>query len=177
MFIYSFCSKLLIWVPVPFPSLLVHCIFFFISLCVAFTSSFILCLYSVISVSILITSVLNSASDCLAIFSWLSSFWSFDLFFHLDHIFLSWHTCYIVRGRVLGICQGWGNPGHCIVALSVGEGSEREQHCLLGCHLAFSHFSRYPQSDCALSGANSWVGGLLYVLGPCGSLQPTLLWG
>ena len=27
------------------------------------------------------------------------------------------------------------------------------------------------------SGADSWVGGLVYILGPCGSLQPTLLWG
>ena len=24
---------------------------------------------------------------------------------------------------------------------------------------------------------NSWVGGILYILGPCGSLQQTLLWG
>ena len=57
-----------------FPSLLVPYIFSFISLCIAFTSSFILCPYSIISVSILITSVLNSASDRLAISSWLSSF-------------------------------------------------------------------------------------------------------
>ena len=33
-------------------------------------------------------------------------FWSFDLFFHLGHISLSWHICYVVRGRALGICQG-----------------------------------------------------------------------
>ena len=44
-------------------------LFFFISLCIAFTSSFILWPYSVISVSILITAVLNSASDRLAISS------------------------------------------------------------------------------------------------------------
>ena len=58
-----------------------------------------------ISVSILITSVLNSESDRLATSSSLSSFfWSFDLFFHLDHISLSWCTCYIIRSGALGIC-------------------------------------------------------------------------
>ena len=41
MFISYFCSKSLIWVPVSFPSLLVPCMFCFISLCVAFISSFI----------------------------------------------------------------------------------------------------------------------------------------
>ena len=36
----------------------------------------------------------------------LSSFWgSFDLFFHLGHISLSWCTCYIVRAGALSICR------------------------------------------------------------------------
>ena len=69
MFISSFCLKSLIWVLVSFPSLLVPCLFLFISLCVAFTFSSNLWPYSTISVSILITSVLNSASDRLAISS------------------------------------------------------------------------------------------------------------
>ena len=30
-------------------------------------------------------------------------------------------------------------------------------------------------SKLGLSGADSWVGGFVYVLGPCGSLQLTLL--
>ena len=47
MFISSFCSKSLIWVPVSFPSQLVPCIFFFISLSIAFISSSFLCLYSI----------------------------------------------------------------------------------------------------------------------------------
>ena len=73
-----------------------------------------------------ITSVLNCASDTLAISSLLSSFfWSFDLFFHLGHISLFRHTCYIVRGRTLGIHLS--NPPGCAAALPVGEGSEREQ--------------------------------------------------
>ena len=74
MFISSFCSKSLIWVPVSFSSLLVPCVFFFISLRIAFTYFFILGPYSIISVSILITSVLNSASDRLAISLSLSYF-------------------------------------------------------------------------------------------------------
>ena len=74
MFLSSLWSRLLIWVLVSFPSQLASGIFFFTSLCIAFTSSFILCLYSVISVSILITTVLNSASDRLAISISLSSF-------------------------------------------------------------------------------------------------------
>ena len=66
-------AKSMIWVSVSFLSLLVPCTFSFISLCVAFTSFSILQPHSTISVSILITSVLNSASDRLAISSWLSS--------------------------------------------------------------------------------------------------------
>ena len=72
MFISSFCSKSLIWVPVSFPSLLALYIFFFISLCIAFTFSSILWPYSTISVSILTTNVLNCSSDRLAISSSLS---------------------------------------------------------------------------------------------------------
>ena len=74
MFISSFCYTSLIGVPVSFPSLLVPCILCFISLWVAFISSFILWLSSINSVCILITSVLNSASDRLSISSSLSSF-------------------------------------------------------------------------------------------------------
>ena len=59
---------------VSFPSLLVSCIFCFISLWVAFISSFVLQPYSINFVSILITSVLNCASDMLYISSLFSSF-------------------------------------------------------------------------------------------------------
>ena len=72
MFISSFCSKSLIWVPVSFPSLLVPYTFSFISLFIAFAFSSTFQRYSYISVSILNTSVLNSASDRLAIFSSVS---------------------------------------------------------------------------------------------------------
>ena len=92
MFISSFCSKSLIWVLVSFPSLLVPCIFSLIYFYVAFVSSFILWLSSINSVSILITSVLDSASDRLFISLLLSSFSVVLIcFFHLCHICVSVH--------------------------------------------------------------------------------------
>ena len=84
MFLFSFCSKLLIWVPVSFLSLLVPCTFYFISLFIAFIFSSILWLYSTNSVSILITSVLNCAYDGI---TQMYFFWIFDLFLHLGHFF------------------------------------------------------------------------------------------
>ena len=54
---------------------------------------------------ILITNVLNSTLDRLAISSSLSSF-SGVLLFHLGHIALSQNTCEVVRGEALGILQG-----------------------------------------------------------------------
>ena len=58
----------------------------------------------------------------------------------------------------------------------MGEGSEREQCCLLGSRPTFSHFPPLPTSELGPSDADSWVGGFVYVLGPHGSLQQTLLW-
>ena len=55
----------------------------------------------------------------------------------------------------------------------MGEGSEREQCHLLSSRPACSHF---PQANCALSGADSHMGGFVYVLWPNGPLQQTLLW-
>ena len=88
MFICSFCSKPSSPGFLPFAAVpcVFFSIFFFISLYITLTSYFILWPYSIISVSILITSVLNYASDRLAISPislLLSSFfsWSFDLFF------------------------------------------------------------------------------------------------
>ena len=48
------------------------------------------------------SNVMNSASLLVAQFF----FTSFDLFFHLGHISWSWCSCYVVRGRALGIRQG-----------------------------------------------------------------------
>ena len=36
---------------------------------------------------------------------------------------------------------------------------------------SFQLLPQLPTSKFCLSGANSWVGGFVYILGPCGSLQ------
>ena len=41
--------------------------------------------------------------------------------------------------------------------------------------IGFQLSAPLPTSTLGPSGADSWVGGLVYVLGPCGSLQQTLL--
>ena len=41
----------------------------------------------------------------------------------------------------------------------------------------FQSLPPLPTSKLGPSGADSWVGGFVYVLGPCGSLQQTLLGG
>ena len=48
---------------------------------------------------------------------------------------------------------------------------------LAGLSAGFQSLSLTPTSKLGPSGADSQVGGFLYVLGPCGSLQGTLLWG
>ena len=47
---------------------------------------------------------------------------------------------------------------------------------LLGSHPAFCHFPCYPQANWTPQELDSWLGGFVYFLGPCGSLQQTLLW-
>ena len=109
MFISSFCSRSLIRILVSFPSLWVHCIFFFILLCIAFISSFILWLNSIISVSNLITNVLNSASDSslsschLVLFLEFWSVLSFGPYFFVSAYLLH------CKGRSLRYSPGWGN--------------------------------------------------------------------
>ena len=74
------------------------------------------------SVSFLITSVLNCASDRLAIsvlFSYIFSGALICSFIWV--IFLSWNACY-VKGQSLRCPPGWGNAGPWAVKLDVGEG-------------------------------------------------------
>ena len=73
----------------------------------------------------------------------------------------------------------WGNPLGCVVALYVGRDPRGNN---APCSLAwlFPNFQLLPllsKSKLGSSGAISWVGGFVYILGPCGSLQQTLLWG
>ena len=115
-----------------------------------------LCPYSTISVSILITSVLNCASDRLAISSLLSCIFSGALICSFI-----WAIFFFVLTGLL-CSKGWnlGRATHCvavcntlclcIVLLYVGEGSERKQCCLLGSWLAFSDLPYYSEANWAL---------------------------
>ena len=91
--------------PSSFPSLLVPCGFFFISLSRACISSLMLSPYSVSSLSILITSVLNSASDswlspfCLVLFLGFCSVLSFGPYFFASSIWLPLCVCFSVLHR------------------------------------------------------------------------------
>ena len=169
MFISSLCSKSLIWVPVFFPSLLVPCIFFFISLCIAFTFSSILQPCSNISVSILITSILNCASDRLAISSFLSSVFGALIYpFIWAVFFLSRCACYVVRVGALGIIQG--RATHILVVVLHGGWGRRGNNGPCSA-LSWLSTSLLPTNKLSPSGADSQMGGFVYILGPCGSLQ------
>ena len=106
MFIFSFCSKLLMWILVSFSSLLVPCTFFFISLFIAFTSSSILWPYSTIYVSILTTSVLNFASDRLAVSSSFRSVFGALICSFIWAIFFCLRIPVSSKGQALGVQQG-----------------------------------------------------------------------
>ena len=144
-------SKPLIWVLVSYPSLLVPCIFSFISLFIDFIFSSNLWPYSTNSVT-----------------SWLPGFWTVHLigwlslhrlvvfFLELWSIlsfgpyFSVWACLLHSKGRSLRCSSGQGNPGHCTVVLYAGEGSEREQCRLLRSQPAFSPFPHYLQTNWAL---------------------------
>ena len=101
------------------------------------------------------------------------------MFFHLGHISLSWCTCYVGRGRALGIHQGGATHfielWHCVW----GRGQRgNSAACLTLTPLSVtspaSHKWILPLKCCP--GTDSQVGGLVYIGGPCGFLQQTLLW-
>ena len=101
--------------------------------------------------SILITRVLNCASDRLAISLTLCCISSGALSCsYIQAIFLVSAHLLCSKGWSLRCSPGQGNSHPCIVMLYVGEGSEREQCCLLGALPVFSHFLCYPQSNWAL---------------------------
>ena len=94
----------------------------------------------------------------------------------MGHFFLSQCTCYVVKGRALGVHQGrathtcalwrclWGRVWVGTMPLAL-------------LSAGFQSLSRLPTSKLAPSGADSQVGGFVYVLGPSGCFQWTLLWG
>ena len=95
------------------------------------------------------------------------------MFFHLGHFFLS-AACYVVRGGALGIHQGGQHTSLCCDAVH-GGGVQEGTIALAPLSAGFQSLPPLPTSKVGLSGADSQVGGLVYVLGPCGSLQRTLL--
>ena len=80
------------------------------------------------------------------------------------------------KGRSLRCSPGQGNPRGCVVTLYgswVWEGTV----LLALLSASFQSLPHLPTIKLGPSGADSQVGGFVYVLGPCGSLQRTLLWG
>ena len=122
MFISSFYSKSLIWVPVSFLSLLVPCTFSFFSPFVVFTFSFILRPYRNISVSILLTSVLNSASDSLLSLHHLVLFLEFWSVLLIGRYFFVWTHLLHCKEWSLRYLPGQGNPSSWVVALYMDGG-------------------------------------------------------
>ena len=177
MFLSSFCSTLLIWVSVSFLSLLVPCTFSFISLSIAFIFSSNLWPKSTNSVSILITSVLNCAYDrllslhCLIVFFLdLWTILSFGLFFLVSaHLLCS-------KEWSLKCSPAQVNAHHCTVTLYLGEGPRGNNGA---CSTLCQYRVTSPTTHKQIGPFWCWfpVGRLMYILGPCGSLQRTLLWG
>ena len=98
------------------------------------------------------------------------------MFFHLGHISLFWCTCYFVRSGVLGICQGEATHfdalWHCMWGRGQrGNNAPCSALAPLSVTSPISH-KRIVPFWCLFPGG--WV---LYILGPCRSLQWTLLWG
>ena len=167
MLISSFCYRLLIWVLISFPSLLVSCIFSFILLCVAFISSFILWPRSVNSVNILLTSALTSASDRLAIASLVSSFSGalISFSFILAHL-----LC--LRGGALGIRQGRATLFAALWSCMWGR-SQRRNNVACSVLIPLSVTSLASQKWFVPFRCYLQVGGFVLILGPCVSV----LWG
>ena len=128
MFISSFCSKLLIWVPVYFPALLVPCTFSFISFCLPSLHFFLFWYHT---------------QPFLWAF-WLPVFWTLHLIGWLSPPYLvlflgfcSVLSCgpsfFVLVHRLcckwwnLRYSPGWSNPLCCIVVLYGGQGQRRNK--------------------------------------------------
>ena len=89
-------------------------------------------------------------------------------------MFFDWCTSYIVRGEVLGILQA-GQPRSLCCGTVCWGGVQEGTMLLTWLLTGFQSLALLLTSILGPSGADSWVGGFDYILGPCGSLQPTLL--
>ena len=98
--------------------------------------------------SVLITSVLNCASDRLAISSLLSCIFSGALKCSViwAFFFWSWLVCYL-KGRGLRCSPGLGNAGGCAVMLYVGDGPRGSNGACSTLHrTSMFHTSTYNQT-------------------------------
>ena len=83
------------------------------------------------------------------------------------------HTLLNCKGQSLRCSLGQGNSGRCAVMLYVGKGPRGSNGACSTLHrISVFHSATRKLGP---SGAGSRVGGLVHALGPCGSLQQTLL--
>ena len=88
----------------------------------------------------------------------------------MGHIFFVRHTCYVVRGRILGILLGRANHIAVLWCCMWGRGP-RVNNALVRLLAGFQSLPFFPKTKLDPSGADSQVGGFVCILGPCGSLQ------
>ena len=120
--------------------------------------------------SILITSGLTSASDRLSISLSLSSFSGVLIRFFISAIFLCLGAPVTYKGW--SVRYSPGGATHVSAFGAICGGGVRKGMMLLAWLLpCFQLLPSLPTSELGPSGADSQVGGFLYVLGPCGSLQ------
>ena len=115
----------------------------------------------------------------LHLIGWLSPhclvlFLEFWFFSHLGHISLFCNTCYIIWGGALCICQGRAIHFPALWCYMWRKGQKRNNapQLLFG----LQSLPPLPTNKLGPSCADFWVGGFVCVLGPCRSLQWTLLW-
>ena len=94
----------------------------------------------------------------------------------------SWAICFILvhmlrkRGGALGIHQGGVTLVAALWCCMWGRGWEGAMALVL-LSASFPSLPPLPASKLGAPGTDSQVGGFVYTLGPCGSLEQTLLWG
>ena len=71
--------------------------------------------------------------------------------------------------------MGWGQPTALCCDVVCGEGVRERAMVFALLSAGFQSLSLLSTSEVAPSGADSRVGGFVYILGPCGSLQQILL--
>ena len=109
--------------------------------------------------SILITTVLNSASDRLAISLSLNSISGVLICYFIWAMFLCLAPpVNVVRGRALGIHQGRATAFALLWCYVWGKGQRGNNPCSLGSCPTFHHFPHFPQVVCTLLGADSQSG-------------------